>query len=295
MKTTRRCHWCGAPSGDVDDCTMCGRPVSAASRDHLELDLGAIAGVSDRGSGRARNEDALFIGGAGGDCGAAVVCDGVGSSANGDIAAQIAADTAGGVLLELVRSFDERLSAGTSRAIDAAAEAVAALPRLGDRSIPAPASTLVSVAWRHDEIAVGWVGDSRGYWLGPDGPRIVTKDDTWASHELQAGRLTAAEVASYPRGGAITRWLGTGTPSVRPHVVAFRPQMTGRLVICSDGLWRYLPTISALVSAVADTGPRPSAIRTALALTNFALAAGGHDNVTVAVIDVGINPEVHHA
>jgi serine/threonine protein phosphatase PrpC len=295
MRTARRCHWCGAPSGEVDDCAVCGRPVSAAARDHLELDLGAIAGVSDRGTGRARNEDALYLGGTGIDHGAAVVCDGVGSSANGDIAAQIAADTAGEVLLELVQSFDERLSTGTNRAIDAAAEAVAALPRIGDRSIPPPASTLVSVAWRHDEIAVGWVGDSRGYWLGPDGPRIVTSDDTWASHELKVGRLSAAEVASYPRSGAITRWLGAGTPLVRPHVVAFRTHTSGRIVICSDGLWRYLPTISTLVSAVADTGPRSSAIRTALALTNFALVAGGQDNVTVAVIDVRLNPEAHHA
>ena len=160
--------------------------------------------------------------------------------------------------------------------------------------IPPPASTLVSVAWRHDEMAVGWVGDSRGYWFGRDGPRIVTNDDTWASHELRAGRLTEAQVASYPRAGAITRWLGTGMPSGPPHVVSFRPQGPGRLVICSDGLWRYLPTISTLVSAVADNGPRASAIRTALALTNFALAAGGHDNVTVAVIDVRFNPEVHN-
>jgi hypothetical protein len=60
-------------------------------------------------------------------------------------------------------------------------------------------------------------------------------------------------------------------------------------------LWRYLPTITTLVSAVADTGPRSSAIRTALALTNFALVAGGQDNVTVAVIDVRLNPEAHHA
>src|SRR6266851_5445444 len=102
MRTARRCHWCGAPSGEVDDCAVCGRPVSAAARDHLELDLGAMAGVSDRGTGRARNEDALYLGGTGIDHGAAVVCDGVGSSANGDIAAQIAADTAGEVLLELV-------------------------------------------------------------------------------------------------------------------------------------------------------------------------------------------------
>lgn len=292
MTTLLRCRWCGHPGGERADCAGCGRSASVTARNHVEVDLGIAAGVSDRGHARGRNEDALFLATPGHRAIAAVVCDGVGMAADGDIAAQVAADTAGRALLDVVSGFSDRLVAGTSRAIGAAAAAVAALPRVGDRGVPAPASTLVCVACRRTEVAIGSVGDSRAYWLGPDGARVLTQDDTWAHYEAQAGRLSAGEIAADPRSEDIVSWIGAGTPLRRPHITVLRPREPGLVIICSDGLWRHLPTVSDLVSVVADSGIMPPALRAARALTRLALAAGGQDNVTVAVIAWRPDPEV---
>jgi serine/threonine protein phosphatase PrpC len=56
----------------------------------------------------------------------------------------------------------------------------------------------------------------------------------------------------------------------------------GCLLLCSDGLWNYLPDAAdiARICSGAD------AAEAARALTEFALAAGGQDNITVAVIPI---------
>jgi serine/threonine protein phosphatase PrpC len=65
----------------------------------------------------------------------------------------------------------------------------------------------------------------------------------------------------------------------------------GLVVVCSDGLWNYLPAAEDLAAAVTDgdeydTGlSRPLAV--ARHLVQVALDAGGADNVTVAVVTAG--------
>jgi PPM family protein phosphatase len=56
----------------------------------------------------------------------------------------------------------------------------------------------------------------------------------------------------------------------------------GCLLLCSDGLWNYLPDAADIARFC--TG---DAAATARALTEFALDAGGEDNITVAVIPIG--------
>jgi serine/threonine protein phosphatase PrpC len=215
-----------------------------------------------------------------------VLCDGVGSTANSDIAAQVAVDAAGRELTAALQSFDRRLGPAMRRAMGIASEEVAAVtPSLGPSAKP-PAATFVSVAQRGEEIAIGWVGDSRAYWLGRDDPKLLTTDDNWATVQQRTGRLSAAEIAAHPRSRAITGWLGADAPQQPPHVMTFNPTSSGRLLVCSDGLWRYMPAVSDLVATVAGIRPRPSALAACRSLTNIALAAGGHDNVTVAIIDI---------
>ena len=71
-----------------------------------------------------------------------------------------------------------------------------------------------------------------------------------------------------------------------------RPASAGHLVLCTDGLWNYLPRAGDLEHAMA-TGPGDgSPVAAARSLVRHALASGGHDNVTVAVaaIDPGARP-----
>src|SRR5215469_12781120 len=86
-------------------CESCGRKVPSV-RDHVELDVGLVAGVTDRGLRHSRNEDAMALAStlsAGGPAAVAVVCDGVSSAPRADEASLTAVRAAVRVLLAAVR------------------------------------------------------------------------------------------------------------------------------------------------------------------------------------------------
>jgi serine/threonine protein phosphatase PrpC len=137
------------------------------------------------------------------------------------------------------------------------------------------------------EITVGNVGDSRAYWL-PDPPaaaRQLTVDDSVAQELMTAGAAADSELVQ--RGAhTLTRWLGADsepTPWADSSVQAITVVGPGSLLLCSDGLWNYLPDPADIARFCTGTDPTAAA----RALTEFALKAGGHDNITVAVIPIG--------
>jgi PPM family protein phosphatase len=253
------------------------------SSDRVETDLGVAAGVTDRGHTHERNEDAMALGRAPDGTVAAVVCDGVSTSLTPQQASRIAADKALDVLLTSTAPAEER----TRAAVSAAASAVAALGRAGDPH--APSCTLVCGLMSPAGITVGWVGDSRAYWLAPadaaEPARPMTADHSWAAQVVAAGMLDEAAAMRDRRAHAITRWLGAGG-SAQPEVAALRPDGPGALLLCSDGLWNYLPDAADLAAVALRELPDGGAAAAARALTALALDAGGRDNVTVVVIPV---------
>ena len=174
---------------------------------------------------------------------------------------------------------------------DAAKAATAAGADTPDLSI-APSCTYSAVAVvpaveGRTEIAVGNVGDSRTYWL-PEPPahaRCLTVDDSVAQELISAGAAAGSDAV---QAGAhtITRWLGADadpTPwsdsSVRPITI----DGPGVLLVCTDGLWNYLPEADDIARICGGYG----AAEAAGALVDYALSAGGHDNITVVVIPIG--------
>ena len=278
------CPHCGTPDAVGDDgyCVNCGM-LAGRPRDHVETDLGRTgAAVTDRGRRHYRNEDAVFLAarGAGVD---AVVCDGVSASHDPDVASAVAAETAGTRLADAGTD-------GVADAIAAAAEAVAELASTGDprRAASNPACTIVAACVRGAEIGYGWVGDSRVYWVPEDGPAAqLTVDDSWATHAIALGADPQTVLAG-PRGHAITAWLGADSPDTVPRVGVYRPADPGHLVLCSDGLWNYLPDPSAFAATVRDhlRESDGNLLAAARSLTAYANAEGGADNITVVIIEV---------
>jgi serine/threonine protein phosphatase PrpC len=267
------CPECGDQVGPADRyCERCGAglrlrrtpPDVVAGRDRAEHDLVLVAGVSDRGSLRARNEDAMAFAVVGPpgepEAVVAIVCDGVGSTERADAAAQAAADSA---LAEFVDCLADDVDAdvATHRA---AAEAYSAVRELvgPDSAQSAPSCTFVSAVATKRAITVGWIGDSRAYWIADGDSRPLTRDD------------------ADPVEGALTRWVGADAEQGPPNLVVMPAGSPGRLVVCSDGLWNYLPTAADL-SAEMSGGPP---LTVAADLTAVALRRGGRDNITVVVL-----------
>ncbi|WP_280499099.1 PP2C family protein-serine/threonine phosphatase [Nocardia cyriacigeorgica] len=143
-------------------------------------------------------------------------------------------------------------------------------------------------------ITVANVGDSRAYWLVPGdtdhdaepASRRLTFDDSWAQALVDAGAMDEAAAMNDPRAHTLLRWLGADydqQPWSTRSVQSFRCAGPGVLLLCSDGLWNYLPDPVAL-AAIATAKPPALAARD---LADYAVACGGGDNITVALVPVG--------
>ncbi|MFL6165817.1 MAG: protein phosphatase 2C domain-containing protein [Ornithinibacter sp.] len=291
------CHECGGEVADDGYCTQCGAAAVSPRNHFTEQPAPWVAAVCDRGIRHARNEDAVAVaaGPEPGDHAVLVVCDGVSSSTDSDVASLAAARAARDVLASApgIRATDSvgtRVAASTKAlvaAANAANDAVIANTATGPGN---PAScTFVAAVLHGADLTVGWVGDSRAYWL-PDGaaPRLLTVDDSFAAEQIADG-MSRAEAESGPQAHAITRWLGIDAPDHTPRTVSLDLDGPGWLLVCSDGLWNYCseaPGIAALVADQAGSaGSEPLAL--AGALVDWANAQGGQDNITVALARVG--------
>jgi serine/threonine protein phosphatase PrpC len=273
----RFCERCGAPLTDVGQ--------ASAPGDRIELDLTVAAAVSDRGLVHGRNEDSfqLEVGLEGSF--AAVVCDGTSSASAGNAAAREAAAAAAAVLSQAIADPARDPASALAEAMHAASDAVARVPWTSRTMRVDPACTLVSALCRGDEITIGWVGDSRAYWLDGDGLRQLTVDDSFAAEGVAKGLLTPEQAANSPFLHSITHWVGPNSPERPPQTVSL-PHRPGRLVLCTDGLWNYAATLGEFERLLAALPGDATPIDAARALADAALARGGHDNVTVAVVDV---------
>lgn len=294
------CSGCGNETFDGDGyCTVCGQRRAEPDRDQVVL--GPIVLITDRGRVHVGNEDAAAAGLVGTDrtpgsvpTMAVAVCDGVSTSDDAHTAAAAAADAG---VREMLAGLAAVKSVRASVLFGLAAAAVAAADEgKGSANAPSCTYTAVAVVPNPDgtlDIAVGNVGDSRAYWL-PDPPALpvrLTVDDSVAQELITAG--AAADSAEVVRGAhTLTRWLGAdaaATPWTHSSVQTLTLAGPGSLLLCSDGLWNYLPDAAGIAHAY--TGADPTA--RACALIEYALAAGGEDNITVAAITIGDEHEYH--
>ena len=294
MASEHRCPHCADPVDPRDRfCEECGARVTD-QRDRVEVDVGVAAGVSDRGRRHHRNEDALALRGLGSPrdgvtAAVAIVCDGVSSVSRPDEASEAAAEA----MVAALRADGDPATA-TRTAIHAADKTVTALADDDPNARGAPACTFVSAVVTGGAVTVGWVGDSRAYWIPQArtesaAPVRLTEDDSWLAQELAAGTLTFAEAVADRRAHAITAWLGQDADEIAPHVVTVEPEGTGVVVVCTDGLWNYLDSIDKLAAALpAEALDAP--LDAARELVEVALRCGGRDNITVAVLPFGTQP-----
>ncbi|MET9917173.1 protein phosphatase 2C domain-containing protein [Streptomyces sp. NPDC006435] len=298
----RLCVACRVGRVDTDGyCENCGH-AQPRERDHMEQELGSVAAVSDRGLRHHRNEDSFAISTTalpdGSPAVVAIVCDGVSSASRPDEASAAAASAANESLLEsLPRGVHPQQA--MHEAIVTAAEAVNVLARQPVREQEqhrhqnAPACTLVGAVVVGELLIVGWVGDSRAYWVPDDRSHRaarLTEDDSWAAQMVAAGLMNEAEAYADERAHAITGWLGADAYELEPHTAAFKPDRPGLVVVCTDGLWNYAESADEMSAAVpADAGRRP--LHGAQVLVGHALDGGGHDNVTVALLPFAVRPQ----
>lgn len=292
------CPQCHAGPGCIDEegfCTSCGTKRKPGPRDHFHQVVSArLAGVSDIGMKYSENQDCLALGeGVGGLV--MVVCDGVSTSQNPLIGSRLASETARDVLV--AGSARQDLEALFAEVAEAAQQAICKTPfqagatnARGVELMPAQ-STMVAVLVQGRKASVGWIGDSRAYWVPVSGKcRQLTVDHSWYQWAVNEGGMTAEAASADPRSHSIIRSLGADDAGnyapVDCEMRTLNITDRGRLVVCSDGLWNYLKDEAHLLELVSSCGDKADALSIARKLVNFAREAGGHDNITAVVAEL---------
>jgi serine/threonine protein phosphatase PrpC len=269
-------------------CELCGLRVVLSPEDHEEVTLSPdCAGVTDRGVRRSRNEDRLAIRTLA-DAHILVVCDGVSTSHESQLASAAATAAASDFLVESIESnSDSDPEELLQSAIATAARTVAALGP-GDPEGNASSTTIVVALARNGLATVGWAGDSRAYWIAGGAARQLTTDHSWVNQVVAKGEMSLEEAEHSPTAHAITRWLGADAPADEACSVVRLPLVEpGVLLLCTDGLWNYSPHVDQIGPLVVQlqngTGDMLKLTR---GLVEFAKRKGGSDNVTAAALRV---------
>ena len=251
---------------------------------------GDVACASHIGLRHETNQDAAALGidGSGHHI-VLVVADGVSSTEGAEECARVASHTARDYL---AATMDQGLPINDDdtvtlfeRTFQKAHEAVVS------GSGPIGACTLAAAVATHDRIVVGNIGDTRTYWFPDDGDPIrLSIDDSMAQAQMDLG-LSREEAERGIGAHAITKWIGASATDVAPRVMAYKPQQSGWLLVCSDGLWNHVPDAGDFARLMADLVSKAhtddhghaSPAGVADGLIAHANKCGGHDNITVTL------------
>lgn len=236
------------------------------------LDFGSR---TDIGCVRKHNEDSLIV-----SPPLFAVADGMGGHAAGEVASEIAVNT-------LALHAPEQLDAEALGAAVVAANTEVIAGAHDGRGREGMGTTMTAAMIEGERLIIAQVGDSRAYLLSQDKLQQLTRDHSLMADMIDAGQLTEEEARNHPNRSVITRALGSDT-NMLADLYEINVRAGDRLLLCSDGLSTMLT--DDMIQDILGKNPDPQ--RCANMLVNEAISAGGHDNVTVIVVDISGLSEV---
>lgn len=300
--------------------------LEQAARLPLKL---TVAGATTTGPQRNHNEDACYPMTIGADPplndplvpNLAIVCDGIGGHAGGEVASQLALRSLQLQVLAMLGEIAEEPGITAPHVVAQQLEAIVrvannliaeqnnlqgreARQRMGttlvmalqlpqtipprDQPIEQPEGTGNS-----HELYLVHVGDSRAYWLTPHYCHLLTVDDDVAAREVRLKRSLPQIALRRSDAGALTQALGTRDGELlHPNVQRFILEENGILLLCSDGLSdsdrieRHWETITNLV--LRQNTPLETAVQYWIDLAN---SKNGHDNTSVVLLHCQVSTE----
>ena len=190
------------------------------------------AGVSDTGLVRSDNEDSAFVGPY-----VALVADGVGGAAAGEVASATAAYAVTATALSRFGEPPERVL------MEGAEAAMASVRRgiQGDLNRLGMATTLTAVACDGERVVLAHVGDSRAYLFRDGTLTQLSRDHTYVQQLVDAGRLAPEGVARHPWRNVVLRSVDGDPVHEGVDLVPVPVEPGDRLLLCSDGLTDLVP------------------------------------------------------
>ena len=207
----------------------------------------------------------------------ALVADGMGGHAAGEVASALAADVVRRLYYDLDGPIPQVLSDAFTAANRAILEYAAEHPECKGMG-----TTCTVLAFRDGKAWLAHIGDSRAYLLRDSELTQLSQDQTLVARLVKDGTLTQAEADHSPMHNVILQALGTSA-NFKPIIgtSGLPIQLGDVFILCSDGVCGLVP--DAKIAEIASRLPPQEACHE---LIEAALAAGGHDNASLGIFRV---------
>jgi len=236
------------------------------------------AAMTDIGCEREINEDRYVV--IESQAGQAwIVCDGMGGTLGGELAAQLAVDA-------MRRSLQATTAVEPEIALTAAiqeANRVIVLRRQNP-AFNSMGTTVVGAMIRGDEITIAHAGDSRAYLIRGGEIQQLTVDHTYVQDLVDKGLISHEESMSHPQAHVLTKCLGAEPRLEMDRQTYWIHEITSedtkdKLILCSDGLYSLVSDEE--IAHICNTMTPQEACAQ---LVELARDRGGFDNITISVI-----------
>lgn len=238
-----------------------------------------IVAKTDKGLIRESNQDAYAVGELPGEVAWAVVCDGMGGAAGGNIASALAVKV---ISDKITSCYNQKMrDSSIFNLLDSAITAAnIEVYDMADsqRDLKGMGTTVVCAIVRQDTVFIAHAGDSRAYVAGDSEVKQLTTDHSMVQDLIDRGKITAEEAEHHPNKNIITRAVGVDK-RIKIDFDQFDLEDNQTLILCTDGLSNYVST-TELLEDIKDGQYYAFADR----LVKRANNNGGGDNITVVAI-----------
>lgn len=240
-----------------------------------------IVAKTDKGLVRENNQDAYAVGELPGEVAWAVVCDGMGGAAGGNIASALAVKV---ISDKITSSYNEKMrDSSIKNLLDSAI--TAANIEVYDMAYSRPdlkgmGTTVVAVVVRDNVAHIAHAGDSRAYIVNKDRVEQITVDHSLVQNLVDRGEITKEEAEHHPNKNVITRALGVDK-RIDVDFSEVDLQENETLILCTDGLSNCVNN-----AEIADDIKDGQYYAFADRLVKRANKNGGNDNITVVAIAI---------
>jgi serine/threonine protein phosphatase PrpC len=276
---------------DVQTAPLSSDQLEVVSSIHVEFYPPQIIVGSAQSVGKQRdhNEDTLLTfhtiiadGETGIPLGLFVIADGMGGHMHGEIASGSAARALSEHLVK--RLYPSLMGLDPEPQNDSLQEIMENAVKDAQQAVlkraPGGGTTLTAALIIGEQVTLAHVGDSRAYFIYPDGRmQAMTLDHSLVRRLVDLGQLTEEQARVYPQKNVLYRALGQTEP-FRPDIHTHLMPHPGYILICSDGLWGSVQDTEMFNIITSSPNPSISCNR----LVDAANAAGGPDNISVILI-----------
>ena len=248
--------------------SACGQS-NGLQRDHNEDSIYSLNTVV--ADGKAEFPFGLFI-----------VADGMGGHLHGEIASQVAVRAVAKYVIANV--YYKMISINAEPMDKSLQEIIEAAIQEAQKAVlyyaPGGGTTLTCALILGDKVTIGHVGDSRAYFLFPDGRTTrISQDHSLVQRMVDLNEITEEEALAHPNRNVLLRALGQSDP-VRPDIQTHQIPRMGSLLLCSDGLWGVVSDNEINQIAIQSEDLSVACHQ----MVQAANKAGGPDNISVILV-----------